>query len=189
VHGVGPPGVDDPRFGLVEGLLAAGEVELGPALHHRVGIEELVVHAEPVEHRRVALDVPPSGRGVPPGRAVLDDQAPGPGHQRLVRLRFDLPPRLVRGPGQRRVLRFVLSQPDDPGVVLRRAPAVPELELLDPENAGPELLGQSVQGRRAEAPAPHHDRPMCGCHNGRVSRRRPFTSIEKSNTNSCTVRT
>ena len=107
VHGVGPPGVDDSRFGLVEGLLAAGEVELGPALHHRVGVEELVVHAEPVEHRRVALDVALPGRDVPPGRAVLDRPGPRSGSPAAgpTPLRPAPTPRTRAGPARRTAVR------------------------------------------------------------------------------------
>ena len=49
----------------------------------------------------------------------------------------------------------VIAQPDDPGVVLRRAALVPELEPLQPEHAGAGALRRPV--RRAGTDAAQAD--------------------------------
>jgi hypothetical protein len=76
-------GVDDARLGLVEGLLAATDPELGPPGDELRGVEEFVVEPEAVEHRGVALDVAGARGDVLPGHPVLDDQPAGPGDDLL----------------------------------------------------------------------------------------------------------
>jgi hypothetical protein len=178
VHGVGPRRVDDARVGLVERLFAAAQAELRPAGGELVGVEELVAHPVPVEHRGVPLDVARAGGGAPARDPVLDDQPAGAGDDLLAGLGLDLVPGLVGRGGQGRVLLLVLGEADDPRVVLGRAAVVPELELLDPEDPRPELGGQPVERRRAQAPEADDDRAVT--HVQQCQDRRPSTSIETS---------
>ena len=75
-------------------------------------------------------------------------------HDPLARLGLDLRPRLVGALGEADVVGPVVGQPDDPGVVGRRAVEVVHLEALETEDAGAERPAQPV-GRarpdRAEA--------------------------------------
>src|SRR5207247_9115142 len=50
----------------------------------------------------------------------------------------------------------VVRAPDDAGVVLRSAPGVAELELLQADHVTARTAGQPVRGRAADAPQAQH---------------------------------
>ena len=85
---------------------------------------------------------------------ILDDQAAGLEQHLDAGLALDLVERLVGVGGEGGVLRLVLGQTDDPGVVLRGAARVAELELLDSEDGSSQLAREPVQRGRAQAAAP-----------------------------------
>src|SRR5215217_2066385 len=153
MHGIGLPGVHKAGLRLIDRALGAGEAELRPAIHQLLWIQKLVVEAVFFKGRDVAVDV--SGADllrIAPFR-VLDDQATGLEYHLYARLAFDLVESFVGVRGQGRVLRLVLGQTDDPGVVLRRAALVTQSELLDAEHGSPDLPREPVQCGRPEPAA------------------------------------
>jgi hypothetical protein len=85
---------------------------------------------------------------------ILDDQTAGLEEHLNAGLALDLVESLVGVGGEGRVLGLVLGQADDPGVVLRGAARVAELELLDPEDRFSQLAREPVERGRAQAAAP-----------------------------------
>ena len=134
VRGVGAARVHDPRILLVDGPLGPPQAELGPTPHQLAGVEQLVVEAVLFEGRDVPFYV--AGPGLARVALVdgLDDEPARLEQELQARLALDLVPGLVGVRGEGGVLGLVLGEPDDAGVVFRRAAAVPEAKLFDPEH-------------------------------------------------------
>ena len=144
---------DDAPVGLPEATDVGVETEGGPAAHHLGRVQPLVGDA-------AGLKAGPVGTGRD-GRAGREQVEPAGGdHQPLLGLPFQLGPGGVGQAGQAHVAGRVVGAADDPGVVVRRPPVVPELELLQPQHPRPGP-GQGPGGRAAQRPQPdHHHVPV-----------------------------
>ena len=140
-----PPGRHgDPALLLEEPVHIIGKTPLGPAPHDLAGVEPLVddagrVHAVAVTAQR--------DRAFPWPHV----EPAGLEHHLLARVALQLRPRPERELGQLHVVRRVVGEADDPRVILRLAPHVAQLELLEPEDFGPRPARQPVGRRAAEA--------------------------------------
>jgi CBS domain-containing protein len=144
VRRVPPGGHRDPALRLEQAVDVVGHGELRPPPPDLRGIEPL--EGNPGGGHAVAVA---AERDSALARAEVESA--GLEHQLLARILLHLRPRPVGVLGQLDVLRRVIGEPDDPRVVLRLAPHVPELELLEPQDLGAGAAGEPV-GRGA-APA------------------------------------
>lgn len=93
-------------------------MELRPVLHEFLCLEHLEIHAGRGERRRIPIYVAAARVCSSAMFPVFDAEPTGEREQFLCRGVLDDAPRLVGGRGQLGVTLFVLSQPDDAGVIL-----------------------------------------------------------------------
>ena len=156
-------GRDDRGAFLVERGRALGQRELRVAHGHLVDVEHLERH-RPRRHRGgvvVDRDHRPGGEQV---------EATGHGHERLARLGLQRGPVGVGQEGEVDVLRRVIAVPQDAARVVRGAPLVAELELLEADDRQA-AAGCVPGGRRPEGAEPDHCE-VVGLSHGRPPRSR-----------------
>ena len=133
------------------------EAPLRPAAHDLARIQPLVLHARRVHAVAVAAE----RNGALPRSEV---EPAGPQHDLLPGIALQLRPGLVGELGQLDIAGGVVGEPDDPRVVLRLAPDVAQLELLQPEHFRARSPREPVGGRAAEAAEAQDDVFEVGLH-------------------------
>ena len=147
LHGGGALGGRcDPRVGGVDRhhrvVDQRAASERGPATAHLVTVDPLVFDTDGAQ----AVDVLRRLDGRVGGEEV---DATGASDQRLACVSFDAGPCRIGGRGQLDVTGSVVRAADDARVIVRRAPHVPELELLEADHVDT-AASEPVRGGRTE---------------------------------------